>query len=206
MKKIIFIVFLTLISTFFCCFYWKSTPQYSLKKILISYEKKDYDLFAEYFDIFMVSKNMSEELLNNIDTEQYLKKIFGVEFSENVRDIFNPIISEKISNQIIATVQSSKKMEHTFLDSLFESLLLNNQKTSILNRQKIRLALSTVFDSKQISYSKTKNTATFIIRSKELIENSQIEIVLNKSKNKWKVVEIKNIVSSMLNNKEFQLY
>ena len=206
MKKIIFIVFLTLISTFFFCFYWTSTPQYSLKKILISYEKKDYDLFAEYFDIFMVSKNMSEELLNNIDTEQYLKKIFGVEFSENVRDIFNPIISEKISNQIIATVQSSKKMEHTFLDSLFESLLLNNQKTSILNRQKIRLALSTVFDSKQISYSKTKNTASFIIRSKELIENSQIEIVLKKSKNKWKVVEIKNIVSSMLNNKEFQLY
>tara|TARA_B100000795_G_scaffold182941_1_gene138657 strand:+ start:120 stop:758 length:639 start_codon:yes stop_codon:yes gene_type:complete len=209
MKKITLIIFIVSISSYFAYDYWKSTPQFSVQKIIESYENNDIYLFEKHFDIDRVSDRMSDEMINYIKKES-IKDIdennewesLGNNFATGLMELMKPLISAEISENIRKTIENREQDESLNVDSLKDSNLLNSFDLSFINQNKIGLLLTNAFDSKNISFKKDKNTTTLIIELYEDDKSFNLEVTLNKFDDYWRVTEIKNLYTLIVESQD----
>tara|TARA_B100001057_G_scaffold204015_1_gene204789 strand:+ start:64547 stop:65167 length:621 start_codon:yes stop_codon:yes gene_type:complete len=206
MKKYIVLILLTSFG-FLAHKYWKSTPQYSAKRVLDSIENNDIYLFEKHFDVERVADNMSNEIValmtkENIDnTDDDDWGLIGKEFASGLMELMKPILSKQISNEIRKSV--SKKETNSLTSDSLSFALFETSDLSLINKDKISVTIGLLFDSENIKFKKEGSTTTLEVSIDPPSENDLIKIVLNKYENYWKVTEINNLISFISENEDF---
>ena len=204
MKKYIVLILLTSFG-FLAHKYWKSTPQYSAKRVLDSIENNDIYLFEKHFDVERVADKMSNEfvaLMKNIDdTDDDDWGLIGKEFASGLMELMKPILSKQISHEIRKSV--SKKETNSLTSDSLTFALFQTPDLSLINKDKISVTIALLFDSENIKFNKEGSTTTLEVLIDPSNENDVIEIVLNKYEDYWKVTEINNLISFILENENF---
>ncbi|MBH08303.1 MAG: hypothetical protein CMP71_04570 [Flavobacteriales bacterium] len=206
MKKYIVLILLTSFG-FLAHKYWKSTPQYSAKRVLDSIENNDIYLFEKHFDVERVADNMSNEIValmtkENIDnTDDDDWGLIGKEFASGLMELMKPILSKQISNEIRKSV--SKKETNSLTSDSLSFALFETSDLSLINKDKISVTIGLLFDSENIKFKKEGSTTTLEVSIDPTSENDLIKIVLNKYENYWKVTEINNLISFISENEDF---
>ena len=206
MKKYIVLILLTSFG-FLAHKYWKSTPQYSAKRVLDSIENNDIYLFEKHFDVERVADNMSNEIvalmtkenIDDIDDDDW--SLIGKEFASGLMELMKPILSKQISNEIRKSV--SKKETNSLTSDSLSFALFETSDLSLINKDKISVTIGLLFDSENIKFKKEGSTTTLEVSIDPPSENDLIKIVLNKYENYWKVTEINNLISFISENEDF---
>ena len=206
MKKYIVLILLTSLG-FLAHKYWKSTPQYSAKRVLDSIENNDIYLFEKHFDVERVADNMSNEIVALMtsqhidDTDDDDWGLIGKEFASGLMELMKPILSKQISNEIRKSV--SKKETNLLTSDSLSFALFETSDLSLVNKDKISVTIGLLFDSENIKFKKEGSTTTLEVSIDTSNKNYVIEIVLNKYENYWKVTEINNLISFISENEDF---
>ena len=206
MKKYIVLILLTSLG-FLAHKYWKSTPQYSAKRVLDSIENNDIYLFEKHFDVERVADNMSNEIVALMtsehidDTDDDDWGLIGKEFASGLMELMKPILSKQISNEIRKSV--SKKETNLLTSDSLSFALFETSDLSLVNKDKISVTIGLLFDSENIKFKKEGSTTTLEVSIDPSNKNYVIEIVLNKYENYWKVTEINNLISFISENEDF---
>tara|TARA_B100000927_G_C16437294_1_gene458179 strand:+ start:612 stop:1232 length:621 start_codon:yes stop_codon:yes gene_type:complete len=206
MKKYIVLILLTSLG-FLAHKYWKSTPQYSAKRVLDSIENNDIYLFEKHFDVERVADNMSNEIVALMTSEQFDDTddddwgLIGKEFASGLMELMKPILSKQISNEIRKSV--SKKETNLLTSDSLSFALFETSDLSLVNKDKISVTIGLLFDSENIKFKKEGSTTTLEVSIDPSNKNYVIEIVLNKYENYWKVTEINNLISFISENEDF---
>ena len=206
MKKYIVLILLTSLG-FLAHKYWKSTPQYSAKRVLDSIENNDIYLFEKHFDVERVADNMSNEIVALMtnehidDTDDDDWGLIGKEFASGLMELMKPILSKQISNEIRKSV--SKKETNLLTSDSLSFALFETSNLSLVNKDKISVTIGLLFDSENIKFKKEGSTTTLEVSIDPSNKNYVIEIVLNKYENYWKVTEINNLISFISENEDF---
>ena len=206
MKKYIVLILLTSLG-FLAHKYWKSTPQYSAKRVLDSIENNDIYLFEKNFDVERVADNMSNEIVALMtsehidDTDDDDWGLIGKEFASGLMELMKPILSKQISNEIRKSV--SKKETNLLTSDSLSFALFETSDLSLVNKDKISVTIGLLFDSENIKFKKEGSTTTLEVSIDPSNKNYVIEIVLNKYENYWKVTEINNLISFISENEDF---
>ena len=204
MKKYIVLILLTTLG-FLAHKYWKSTPHYSAKRVLDSIENNDIYLFEKHFDVERVADKMSNEfvaLMKNIDdTDDDDWGLIGKEFASGLMELMKPILSKQISHEIRKSV--SKKETNSLTSDSLTFALFQTPDLSLINKDKISITIALLFDSENIKFNKEGSTTSLEVLIDPSNENDVIEIVLNKYEDYWKVTEINNLISFILENEDF---
>ena len=206
MKKYIVLAFLTF-SIFFSYKYWKTTPQYSVQQVVESIESNDTYLFEKHFDIEKVSDKMSDEFVaymtkENIDSSGDDEwGLIGKEFATGLFELMKPVLSNQISKEIIALVDNKENNNSLISDSLSFGLF-DNSDLNLINQDKISISLALLFEAENINFQREGSTTTLKILLNQSNENEVIEVILKKYEDFWKITEIKNLITFILENQE----
>ena len=206
MKKYIILAVLTF-SIFFSYKYWKTTPQYSVQQVVESIESNDTYLFEKHFDIKKVSDKMSDEFVaymtkENIDISGDDEwGLIGKEFATGLFELMKPVLSNQISKEIIALVDNKENNNSLISDSLSFGLF-DNSDLNLINQDKISISLALLFEAKNINFQREGSTTTLKILLNQSNENEVIEVILKKYEDFWKITEIKNLITFILENQE----
>ena len=208
MKKYILLLVLTF-SIFFYYKYWKTTPQYSVQQVIESIESNDTYLFEKHFDIEKVADKMSDEFVTymtkeNIDSsgdEEW--GLIGKEFATGLFELMKPVLSKQISKEILVLV-NNKDINSLTSDSLSVGLF-NTSDLNLINQDKISISLALLFESENINFHRAGSTTTLKILLNKSNENEEIQVILKKYENFWKITEIKNLITFILKNQELEI-
>tara|TARA_B110001450_G_scaffold212823_1_gene204973 strand:+ start:298 stop:933 length:636 start_codon:yes stop_codon:yes gene_type:complete len=206
MKKYIVLAVLTF-SIFFSYKYWKTTPQYSVQQVVESIESNDTYLFEKHFDIKKVSDKMSDEFVaymtkENIDSSGDDEwGLIGKKFATGLFELMKPVLSNQISKEIIALVDNKENNNSLISDSLSFGLF-DNSDLNLINHDKISISLALLFEAENINFQREGSTTTLKILLNQSNENEVIEVILKKYEDFWKITEIKNLITFILENQE----
>tara|TARA_B110000240_G_scaffold183249_1_gene216787 strand:+ start:935 stop:1558 length:624 start_codon:yes stop_codon:yes gene_type:complete len=205
MKKLLLII--TILTIFGCSnpLNWKKSPEYSLLQVKESIENNDIYLFEKHFDIDRVSDRMSDEIikylkeesLKNTDTNNEWE-LLGNNFASGIIELMKPLISSKISKNIRKTIDDMGQNEPNSNNDPNDYAIFNSYDFDFMNQNTIGLGIMSVFKSNNISLNKKNATTSVIIELNENGKSYNLEVILNKYEDYWRVTEIKNLYLLMM--------
>ena len=205
MKKLLLII--TILTIFGCSnpLNWKKSPEYSLLQVKESIENNDIYLFEKHFDIDRVSDRMSDEIikylkeesLKNTDTNNEWE-LLGNNFASGIIELMKPLISSQISKNIRKTIDDMGQNETNSNNDPNDYAIFNSYDFDFMNQNTIGLGIMSVFKSNNISFNKKNATTSVIIELNENKKSYNLEVILNKYEDYWKVTEIKNLYLLMM--------
>ena len=200
MKKILFILAIMLMLGCLNTTNWKETPEYSLLQVKDAIEKNDIILFKKHFDIDQVSENICNEVIYyqkdrlNADTDTNdLFDVFGTNFALGVLELAKPLLIPIIANNITKNVETgyANKFKTESIPGLSNLSFLSEITYTLLNILEVNdRSVHTNNVTTRIMISLNKDGKTF-----------EIEIILNKHDDYWKIIEIRNIAELISFNK-----
>lgn len=202
--------FITLIVSILLLFlgynFWKTTPQYSINKVAESIQNNDIYLFEKHFDVERVAENMSDEMVTYILNKGNLKneknELNIIEtFASSLIELIQPLFSQQISKQIRGLIEENNDNDLITNDSLSLSLF-NSSELNLINQDKISISIAMLFSGEKIKFSRDGSTTTLKILLNQINENAFVEVILKKYENYWKITEIKNLATFVLEKEE----
>lgn len=183
--------------------FWKTTPQYSINKVAESIQNNDIYLFEKHFDVERVAENMSDEMVTYILNRGNLKNELNIieTFASSLIELMKPLFSQQISKQIRGLIEENNDNDLITNDSLSLSLF-NSSEFNLINQDKISISIAMLFSGKKIKFSRDGSTTTLKILLNQINENAFVEVILKKYENYWKITEIKNLATFVLEKEE----
>lgn len=179
MKKNIFIALIIIFfaSGFIVFQTWKTTPKYSLLKVIDAVEKKDSYAFEKYVDtervisdILDIYIRLSAEIAY---ADEYEYSLFDASLYEGIAETFKPVLATAIKNQIIDFIENEDAAHENEAVESFNYIFSNFELVSITRND---LTAEVIF-----SFDSIDDLPRIIVFEQRKFENY------------WRITRIKNI-------------